>query len=422
MVSGPAGTLLVTHADSARAIATVYTVSLLATLPLVAAIIAGFLFRRANASVRILVWRSAVVVLLLACLGRALPLHSMAWVVPPALATPLVALGRIQVTGESLATLRSLGGIHDSADVASSAVLLVRALFLLYIAGVVVVLIPTIVASFRLRRQVRESTRADDESWGLADVRRTLGIGRVVRVYLSPRTAVPVTWGFARPVVLLPCAATEWGREERRIVLLHELAHVRAADWLFNLAARLVCAVYWFHPGVWRVARGLREDCELACDDRVIAAGVRRSDYAELLVSAADLLRRPVLGESMALALTQRSGLRERIAAVLDTRRDIRPLARGWAVLAATTTIAVAGPMSAVRLAPTRAMLTTLMSDTRWESRAYAVLGLAQRQDSVAVARSAAELDPSPRVRAWARYALGEHPVAGLDVRAIIRD
>jgi hypothetical protein len=47
-----------------------------------------------------------------------------------------------------------------------------------------------------------------------------------------------------------------------------------------------------------------------------------------------------------------------------------------------------------------------LMRDARWESRAYAVIGLAQRQDSVAVARSVAERDPNPRVRAWARYAL----------------
>jgi len=55
-----------------------------------------------------------------------------------------------------------------------------------------------------------------------------------------------------------------------------------------------------------------------------------------------------------------------------------------------------------------RGVLTTLMADTRWESRAYAVLGLAQRADSVAVARSVAEQDPSPTVRAWARYALGD--------------
>ena len=59
--------------------------------------------------------------------------------------------------------------------------------------------------------------------------------------------------------------------------------------------------------------------------------------------------------------------------------------------------------MSVVQLAPTRDVLTTLMLDAQWESRAYAVLGLAQRADSVAVARSAAELDPSPRVRAWAQ-------------------
>ena len=63
--------------------------------------------------------------------------------------------------------------------------------------------------------------------------------------------------------------------------------------------------------------------------------------------------------------------------------------------------------MSAVRIAPSRQVLTSLMRDASWQSRAYAVIGLAERQDSVAVAINAAELDPSPRVRAWARYALG---------------
>jgi len=142
----------------------------------------------------------------------------------------------------------------------------------------------------------------------------------------------------------------------------------------------------------------------------VIAAGVRRSDYAELLVTAAEALCGRAMVPSDALALSQRSGLRARLAAVLDGRHEPRPLSRGWAIAAAFATITVAGPMSAVQLAPTRDVLTTLMSDTRWDSRAYAVLGLARRADadSVAVARSAAELDPNPRVRAWARYALGE--------------
>ena len=85
---------------------------------------------------------------------------------------------------------------------------------------------------------------------------------------------------------------------------------------------------------------------------------------------------------------------------------DVRPLARGRAIAAVLVAMTAAAPISVVQLAPTRDVLTSLMLSAQWESRAYAVLGLAQRADSVAVARSAAELDPNPRVRAWARYAL----------------
>ena len=62
--------------------------------------------------------------------------------------------------------------------------------------------------------------------------------------------------------------------------------------------------------------------------------------------------------------------------------------------------------MSVVQLAPTRDVLTTLMRDALGVARVRGARSGAAR-GSVAVARSAAELDPSPRVRAWARYALG---------------
>lgn len=426
MLAASSETVLVLQADAARAVEMVYTVALLATLPLVAAGVAAFCLRGASAAARVLVWRSAVVALALVVVGRQLPLHWIAWVVPSALAAPLIALGRVQVTAASIAPLRALVAGPDSAGmgVASYAAALVRVLFVLYVAGIGTVLLPTVVASSRVRKCVRNARRVkDDDVWTteLADVCRMLGIRRSVRLLISPAVAVPMTWGFWRPVVALPTAADAWSASERRIVLLHELTHVRASDWMFNLAGRAVCALYWFHPGAWWIGRGLRKDCELACDDRVIAAGVLRSDYAELLVRAADALCEATSVRSAALALSNPAGLRARLSAVLDTRHDVRPLARGWAIVAAIGTLTVACPMSAVRLAPTRQVLTTLMSDTRWESRAYAVLGLAQRQDSVAVARTAAELDPSPRVRAWARYAL-EQSAALPDLRAIIHD
>ncbi len=410
-----ASSLLMAQADSARAVSAVYTVSLLATFPLGVAALAAFALRRANAEARTLVWRSTIVALLLAFVGR-IPGHAMAWVVPAILSAPLVALGRVQVTA---ASMRSLGGAPDAG--LSASFVAVRALFVVYLAGVFLVLLPTIVGSVRLRRRVARASMPFDAGGALADARRTLAMQRAVRVVISPAVLVPLTWGIARPVIVLPRSARQWSPQELTIVLLHELTHIRAGDWAFALAGRAMCALYWFHPGAWWIARGLHNDCELACDDRVVASGVRRSDYAELLVKAAEALRPSARAVSAALALSQRSGLRARLESLLDARHRARPLSARWSAIAAGATLAVAGSMSAVRIAPSRQVLTTLMGDARWESRAYAVLGLAQRPDSVAVARNAAELDPSPRVRAWARYALGD-TASRADKRSVVHN
>jgi len=381
----------VTAADSARGVAAVYTVSLLAFIPLVFAGLALVFVRHGDAQARVLVWRSAIAALLLVFVGRMLPLHWMAWVMPSALAAPLVELGRAQITSAS------------PAGSSGSSVGLIDGVLIVYACGVFIVLARTAAATIRLRRITANARRLDCE-WTdlLRDTCETLGVRRPVRLVASARARVPMTWGIVRPTIMLPASAAAWTREQRRMVLLHELAHVRAADWAFKAAARVVCALYWVHPGAWWLARGLDEDCELACDDCVIAAGARRSDYAELLALAADRL----LPVESALALSTRRGLRARLRSVLDARRDVRPLARRWTLVAAAFTMSVAVPVSAVQLAPTRGVLTSLMRDARWETRAYAVIRLASRADSVAVARAAAERDPSPRVRAWARYAL----------------
>ncbi|HXT18760.1 MAG TPA: M56 family metallopeptidase [Gemmatimonadaceae bacterium] len=392
----------VAAADSARAASTMYTVSLLATVPMVLAAGAALALRRASAEGRVLVWRCAIVALLLVFVGRALPQHWMASVMSSTLAAPLIALGRAQMAAMPATQASTNGG---AANVA-----IVELVLAAYAIGVMLVLLPTIVALWRARELARRGRIADGE-WQriLDDARATLGITRRVQLVVSGVASVPATWGVIRPVVVVPESASEWSAEQRRMVVLHELAHVRASDWTFKLLARLVCALYWFHPGAWWLARGFDTECELACDDRVIASGARRSDYAELLVSAADGL----LPIGAALALSRRRGLRGRLASVLDVRHDVRPLARRWTLAAVVATIAVAGPVSAVQLAPTRDVLTSLMRDARWETRAYAVIGLASRADSVAVARTAAERDPSPSVRAWARYALGERNIAG---------
>jgi beta-lactamase regulating signal transducer with metallopeptidase domain len=388
----PASIPFFAPADTAQAVATVYTVSLLATLPIAAAGIAVVALRRAGAEARLLALRAAGFALLIAFIGRQLPLHWLEWVLPAPLTTPLVALGRVQVTQ---------GG---SASGASNTVATVVALaFMVYVAGALLTLAPMLAGSLRVRLLARRA--------------RTLHVIGRVRVLVSDQASVPMTWGVLRPVVMLPSAALSWPAEQRRITLIHELAHVRAGDWVFGVLARLTCALYWCHPGAWWLARAMNEECELACDERVIASGVRRSDYAELLVCAADQLL-----PAGAVGLSSANGLRARLAAIVGSAGVRAPLARRWVFAAAASAVVIAAPTSTVQLAPTRDVLTSLVRDTRWESRAYAVVGLARRADpdSVAVARAIAEGDPDPQVRAWARAALRERGTTA-ELRAILR-
>ena len=107
-------------------------------------------------------------------------------------------------------------------------------------------------------------------------------------------------------------------------------------------------------------------------------------------------------------ALARAGGLRERLADVLDASRAPRARWSRQAAVAASAVLLASAPATAVELAPTREVLAGLVRDARWESRAYAVVGLAQRRDSVELAREVARQDPSPRVRAWAKYALAQ--------------
>ncbi len=383
--------------DATRVLGMLYSVSVLSLFPLVAAIIAAAILKRRNAGERALVWRSAIIVLLVVLAGEALPFQLKAWIVPQELASPFIVFGRAQLAVLEQLAPHSGGGLQ------------VHWIVWAWLVGVSVIAAQTASGLVRLRQIAREATEVCDAALLelLAEVRRTAGVRRSVRLLVSERTDIPITWGALRPIVLLPPAARGWAPEHLRAALLHELHHVRNGDALFALAARTVCTLYWFNPLMWWVAHRLEVESELACDDRVLTAGVRRSDYAEVLSGA---------GHGGALASGARAlggppgGVRERLRRVIDTRRAVRLPTRMATTIAAGITFLLSLSVSLVQLVPTREVLTTLMQDDRWEARAYAVVRLAERADSVEVARAAARTDPNPRVRAWARYALAQQP------------
>ena len=77
----------------------------------------------------------------------------------------------------------------------------------------------------------------------------------------------------------------------RRLVLLHELAHIRRYDCLTQLVAQAACALHWFNPLVWLAKSRMQSERELACDDLVLGAGTLPSTYAADLLELAYRLK-----------------------------------------------------------------------------------------------------------------------------------
>jgi beta-lactamase regulating signal transducer with metallopeptidase domain len=312
------------------------------TLVLGAAALGALALRRASAASRHFVWALSLAALLaLPALTLALPgwRPAVLAVIPhPSPPAPESGFGAEISRFVSTAPLAGLpASIDGRPGFPLGAVLLV-----VWALGAVVVLARLGMGIAAVRRVAREAEVVDDRAWTemVERLGASVGVRRPVRLLRSGAAAMPMTWGSLRPAILLPADADGWDEERRRVVLLHELAHVARRDCLTQCLAEVACALHWFHPGAWWAARQMRLEREQACDDRVLTAGARASEYALHLLNVARAYRPPV--SAAALAMARPSQLEGRLRAVLETERDRRGVTpRVGAVCAGAVALAV---------------------------------------------------------------------------------
>jgi TonB family protein len=156
---------------------------------------------------------------------------------------------------------------------------------------------------------------------GLAQAARiTRSANNLDGILYSDRAATPMTWGFFRPVVILPAYAAEWSAAERDLVIRHERAHISRHDWLWQTLASIMTAIFWFHPLVWLASFELRREAEGAVDDCVLANGVAPSDYAGRLLDVARHLR-GLSTPAAVIPMVRKSELERRVRSILDPAR-----------------------------------------------------------------------------------------------------
>jgi TonB family protein len=118
---------------------------------------------------------------------------------------------------------------------------------------------------------------------------RLTGAGASVALLLSDDISGPVTFGWLKPVVLLPSRFPSLAPEIREAILCHEMMHVNRRDWLFTLAEELVRAVFWFHPAIWWVISEIQLAREQTVDQAVIETTRAREPYLDALLLMAGI-------------------------------------------------------------------------------------------------------------------------------------
>lgn len=163
------------------------------------------------------------------------------------------------------------------------------------------------------------------------------------RVLQSSEVESPLTWGYIKPIILIPSDAS-CGAHERDMIMLHEYSHITRADWLYQLMGQLVALLFWPVPGIRSLVRRMSTEAEQACDDCVLQRQYAAADYAALLLRQAHHNRLPAT-----VALGHDSELGQRIRSLCSNNIDhsVRELSGIWLY---PLCILVALPVSSLQL------------------------------------------------------------------------
>ncbi|MDD4312383.1 MAG: M56 family metallopeptidase, partial [Eubacteriales bacterium] len=120
---------------------------------------------------------------------------------------------------------------------------------MVWLIGIAGLLLYAIIQYIRLQRRVSDAVRSECD------------------VYETDAITSPFVLGVFRPHIILPVGMLT---NERKLVLLHERAHIYRFDYLAKPVAFLILTLHWFNPLVWLAFRLFCDDMEASCDERAI--------------------------------------------------------------------------------------------------------------------------------------------------------
>lgn len=205
-----------------------------------------------------------------------------------------------------------------------------EALFVVYIAGVVIYLAYVILSYIRFRHDILRwgrKTLNDEIHTILKDEKKRLNIKRNIPILISKMVPSPMLIGLIAPTLVLPSEA--YSLNELRMILTHELYHLKRNDILIKTIIMAASAVHWFNPAVHFMVKQANKDMEQSCDDFVLN-GIDvdgKKFYCSIILKMAALnnnVAAPVFSTNI---IKSRKNLETRIKDIFDNSKKKRGIA-----------------------------------------------------------------------------------------------
>jgi beta-lactamase regulating signal transducer with metallopeptidase domain/thiol-disulfide isomerase/thioredoxin/protocatechuate 3,4-dioxygenase beta subunit len=268
--------------------------------------------------------------------------------------TPQTWVGNISGPAESFAPMESryadtvsYPNAPTPEPVRDWSALLPRALSALWLAGVALLALSTLLDRIRLHRFMARTVAPSSATEAtLHECAQGLRLRQTPPLHVTTELESPAVVGWFRSTIVIP----QWLNEPEHETALawalrHELTHLKHRDPIANALRRLAQILFFFHPVTWWASRRWEAAVELACDRAVVRTDDDVTAYAEqlyaILVQARQQRQR-----TMATGLfATRTQINTRIAALLGN--SLKTPARLGIAAAATLTL-FAGTVFAV--------------------------------------------------------------------------